>query len=228
MTTHPTPRPRLAPPPRVSAVVLDCDGLLVDTEERWTVAETALFARHGLPYGSDEKAAFVGLALGAAATAMARRFGRVGEEAALAAELHAGALAAVGERADAMPGAEALLRLLAGRVPLAVASNSPRDLVDLALSRSGLDRFVDVRVALDDVADGKPAPEVYLRACELLGADPARAVAFEDSPTGVVAARAAGMFVVGVPGHHDTLAADLVLDSLADPLLVDWARAVSA
>lgn len=215
-------------PREVSAVVFDCDGLLVDTEGRWTVAETALFARHGLPYGPDEKATFVGLTVPDAAAVMAVRFDRVGEEEAIGQELRAGAREAIAEQADPMPGAVEIVALLTGRVPFAVASNSPRDLLDVALSRSGLADQVQVTVAFDEVAHGKPAPDLYLRACELLDADVTRAVAFEDSPTGVASARAAGMFVVGIPGHHDTLDADLVLDSLADPELVGWARGLTS
>ena len=76
----------------------------------------------------------------------------------------------------------------------------------------------DVTLGVEDVAAAKPAPDLYLRACELLGVDPARSVAIEDSPPGVAAARAAGMFVIGVPSVPETvLEADRSFESLADP-----------
>jgi beta-phosphoglucomutase-like phosphatase (HAD superfamily) len=74
-------------------------------------------------------------------------------------------------------------------------------------------------VAGDEVPEAKPSPDVYLRACRLLGAEPARSIALEDSPTGVAAARAAGMFVIGIPSFPGVLLdeADLLGRSLLDP-----------
>ena len=79
----------------------------------------------------------------------------------------------------------------------------------------------EVVVAADDVPEPKPSPDVYLRACELLGAEPSRSIALEDSPTGVASARAAGMFVIGIPSFPGVVldGADLVGESLADPLV---------
>jgi len=79
----------------------------------------------------------------------------------------------------------------------------------------------EIVVTGDEVAAPKPAPDVYLRACELLGAEPSRSIGLEDSPTGVAAARAAGMFVIGIPSFPGIAldGADLVGDSLADPLV---------
>jgi HAD superfamily hydrolase (TIGR01509 family) len=84
-------------------------------------------------------------------------------------------------------------------VPCAIASNAPRRWIDGHLDRLGLAaRFAAIR-AVDDVAEGKPAPDVYLAACAAVGADPARSIAFEDSPVGARAALAAGMTCVAVP-----------------------------
>ena len=115
------------------------------------------------------------------------------------------------------PGAPELLEALAGRRRLGVASNSPRTWVESVLASAGLaDRF-EVVVTSEDVAEPKPAPDVYLRAAELLGSPASEAVALEDSPPGAAAARAAGMYVIAVPYFPDLpLEADLVVDSLAD------------
>ncbi len=123
------------------------------------------------------------------------------------------------EEATAFPGAEDLVRELRERVPVAVASNTPQHLVRGALACAGLAQCFDVVVTADQVPEPKPSPDVYLRACELLGAAPSRSIALEDSPTGVAAARAAGMFVIGIPSFPGVLLdeADLVGDSLSDP-----------
>jgi HAD superfamily hydrolase (TIGR01509 family) len=125
------------------------------------------------------------------------------------------------EEATPFPGAEALVRELRERVPIAVASNTPQRLARGALACAGLEQYFDVVVTADQVREPKPSPDVYLRACELLGAAPSRSVGLEDSPTGAAAARAAGMFVIGIPSFPGVLLdeADLVGESLTDPLV---------
>jgi beta-phosphoglucomutase-like phosphatase (HAD superfamily) len=99
-----------------------------------------------------------------------------------------------------------------------VASNSLRRLVDLALSGSGLAEAFDAVIAGDEVPNPKPAPDIYLEACRRLGASPDRTVAIEDSPTGAAAARAAGLFVIGIPYLADlAFEADVTARSLDDP-----------
>jgi len=101
-------------------------------------------------------------------------------------------------------------------VPLALASNTPRDLVDFALDTAGIRDAFDVVVSAQDVARPKPAPDIYLAACVGLGVAPRDALALEDSPAGVLAARAAGLDVIAVPltAEIDVSAAHEVLDSL--------------
>jgi HAD superfamily hydrolase (TIGR01509 family) len=115
-------------------------------------------------------------------------------------------------------GARELVAALRGTTPLAVASNSPEPFVRAALDVARLaDAFATV-VTADQVAEAKPAPDTYLEACRRLDAAPAQSVALEDSPTGVAAARAAGLYVIGVPSLAGVvLDADLVAPSLADP-----------
>jgi HAD superfamily hydrolase (TIGR01509 family) len=108
-------------------------------------------------------------------------------------------------------------------LPIAVASNSPRRLLDLALERGELARSFRVTVAADEVGAPKPAPEMYLEACRRLGVAPDRALAFEDSMTGVFAAKAAGMKVICIPTLKGLeYPADAVFDSLDDVRLLDW------
>jgi HAD superfamily hydrolase (TIGR01509 family) len=110
--------------------------------------------------------------------------------------------------------------LRAAGVPLAVASNSRREFVEHVLAGAGLlnGRF-DAVVTADDVAEPKPAPDLYLAACAALGAAPGRSAALEDSPVGVASALAAGLYVVAVPYFPDTRidGASLMARSLSDP-----------
>jgi HAD superfamily hydrolase (TIGR01509 family) len=169
-------------------------------------------------FGADEKRALIGTSLLDGSRVLERLLeqpGRAGELGRELLDLVAGRLVA---DAVPMPGAAELVRALRGRVPVAVASNTPGELVRGALECAGVAELFDVVVTADEVAEPKPSPDVYLRACELLGASPARSVALEDSPTGVAAARAAGLYVIGVPSFSGVLLdeADLVASSLAD------------
>ena len=208
---------------RPDAVVFDCDGLLMDTESCWTIAERAMFARHGLPFGDAEKASLIGRSIPDAAEVLTHTFGRPGENAAIAQEMIDGATKTIAANAEPMPGAQALLARLRGRLPLAVASNATRALLDTALQRGGFGDEFSVSLSADDVRHPKPAPDMYLEACRRLGVPAERALAFEDSPTGLRSAQAAGLKVVGIPTLHNTeFPADLVFASLADPTLVAW------
>ena len=122
------------------------------------------------------------------------------------------------EESEAFPGAAELVDELRGRVRVAVASNTPHRLVAGALASAGLAHVFEVVVTGDQVAEPKPSPDVYLRACELLRAPPARSIGLEDSPTGVAAVRAAGLFAIGIPSFPGVVldAADLVSESLSD------------
>lgn len=105
---------------------------------------------------------------------------------------------------EPMPGALALVRGLAQRqLPLAIASNAITGYIEDALTGLGLIDYFPVRASIDQVPEGKPAPDVYLRAAERLGIDPENCLAFEDSRVGVQAAASAGMRVIAVPGPHD-------------------------
>jgi HAD superfamily hydrolase (TIGR01509 family) len=119
-------------------------------------------------------------------------------------------------------GAVEAVERLAARWPLGLASSSNRELIDLVLELSGLDRFFRATVSSEEVERGKPAPDVYLEACRRLGVEPGRAAAIEDSHAGIRSAKAAGMLVLAIPNPtfppgDDTLAeADVVLGSLAE------------
>jgi len=210
---------RRSPPGPKPPVVFDCDGVLLDSETAWTRAETRLFARYGRTYGDEEKRLLIGGSLGETAEELERMLERPGSSDGLLQELLELAVEEFAGPVDPMPGAIDLVGELrrAGR-PMAVASNSQRRLVDLALGGSGLAEAFAVIVAGDEVPNPKPAPDLYLEACRRLGVSPTDAVAVEDSPRGAAAASAAGMFVIGIPYLPGlALRADLAASSLADP-----------
>jgi beta-phosphoglucomutase-like phosphatase (HAD superfamily) len=177
------------------AVVFDCDGLLVETESRWTIAEEELFARYGRTFNVAHKEAILGKSMGVAGVALEPMLDQPGRGLEIWDEL-VDLVEPLMHEAQPMPGAHELVAAL-----------------DAALRAAGLD--FEVTICGDEVAHPKPAPDLYARACELLGVAPADAVALEDSATGVASAHAAGLFVIAVPTFP--LEADLVADSLLAP-----------
>jgi HAD superfamily hydrolase (TIGR01509 family) len=200
-------------------VVFDLDGVLLESEPRWTVVETELFRRYGVEYGQEHKLQLVGTGLGGTGTQFESMLDQPGRAAELLHELIELAAEDFARAIDPMPGATDLVRELGElQRPMAVASNSFHRLVDVALEGSTLKGAFDVVVAADDVANPKPAPDLFLEACRRLGVSPAQAVAIEDSPTGVGSAKAAGLYVIGIPAVEgvELGEADLVASSLQD------------
>lgn len=216
-------------PAIVSAVVFDCDGLLLDTESCWSRAEASLFADYGFGFGPAEKDLLIGRTLEAACDNIADHVGQPGAGQRLQSELLPRVESELATAVTVMPGARDLLERLASRVPLAVATNSPRAMLNAALAASGLAEYFEVSVAADEVERPKPDPQMYLTAFEQLGAQPRSGVALEDSATGVTAARASGAFLITVPSQPGKrLDGDYVTTTLLDPLLTDWAQNVTA
>ncbi len=215
-----------APPP--DAVVFDNDGLLLDTESVWTRAEEDLFERRGVEFTPADKRELVGTSAAIAGGVLERRLGEPGRAAELIEELNALVVAELEHGVEAMVGARELLHDLKRRgTPIGLVSNSPLVFVQRSLELVGFEDSFDVVLSAHEVAAPKPAPDPYLEACRRLGVEPGPSVvALEDSPTGVAAARAAGLTVIGVPSiegvaldeaHHlaDTLRDAIVARQLA-------------
>ena len=194
----------------LAAVLWDMDGLLVDSEPLWTIAEIELAAQLGGTWDDGIKAQVVGTRLDVAVPTILRHYG-VADGPAQVAETSAWLLDRMVQlfatTSALMPGAgELLASLAAADVPMALVSSSYRVLVDAVLAQ-GLGPFA-LTVAGDEVVHGKPDPEPYLTAAKQLGVDPARCVVLEDSPSGVAAGEAAGCAVVAVPSLPEVRFAD--------------------
>jgi HAD superfamily hydrolase (TIGR01509 family) len=187
--------------PLPDAVVFDNDGLLLDTESVWTRAEQDLFERRGVAFTAEHKRELVGTSAEIAGGILERRLDEPGRAGELIEELNELVVAELEHGVEAMVGARDLLEALKGRgTPIGLVSNSPLVFVRRSLEIVGLDDRFDVVLSAHEVAAPKPAPDPYLEACRRLGVEAGPAVvALEDSPTGVAAARAAGLTVIGVP-----------------------------
>lgn len=183
-----------------AAVLFDMDGLLIDSEPLWLEAETAVMARlGGQPWTEEDQHALLGGSLARTVRYLRAKATRPQPPEVVADWLMSGIEDRVRHGGVPLrPGAPELLAAVAAAgLPRALVTSSERGFMDAVLASTGL-RF-DVTVCADDVSVTKPDPEPYLLAAKLLGADPARCVALEDSPNGVASAEAAGCRVFAVP-----------------------------
>ncbi|MFZ9669066.1 MAG: HAD family hydrolase [Solirubrobacterales bacterium] len=212
-------------PERPKAALFDNDGLLLDTESVWSRAEQRLFETRGVEFTLTHKQALVGSSAEIAGRKLANFLGEEGRELEIMEELNVLVMDELEGGVDPMVGAVEILDILRGyEVPLGLVSNSPRPFILRSHEVAGSGIEFDVVVSGHEVPEAKPAPDSYLKACEVLGVEPGlEVVALEDSPTGVASASAAGLFVIGVPSVPGiTLeGADLVASTLDDPAVLE-------
>lgn len=205
------------------AVIFDLDGVLVDTEPWWHEVRVAYARSHGRAWTAEDSRACMGRNSSEWAVVMRERLGIAEPPEAIERAIVDGLVARYRvSMAPVVPGAPEAAARIAARVPAAIASSAHREVIGAALAATDLAPLFDVVVSSDDVATGKPAPDVYLEAARRLGVEPSRCLVVEDSRNGVLAGRAAGMRVVLVPnesvppGPGAAEAADLVLGRLTD------------
>jgi HAD superfamily hydrolase (TIGR01509 family) len=213
----------------MTAVIFDCDGTLVDSEPLARSAWEQALARYGYAPTDADMDASVGLPFARVHAYFAERTA-LPEADAFWLEYSAALFALIdGSLAPFDDAVGAARELRARGLAVAVASSSPRERLERTLGRAGLLDAFDVTVAGDEVARGKPAPDMFLVAAERLGVEPRDCVVVEDSPPGVAAGRAAGMVTLAicrVPGTEAALAAaDRVLAELTVDVILDAAPA---
>ena len=192
------------------AVVFDMDGTLTDTEATWDVVRRQLATDAGLAWPDGATQAMMGMSTREWSTFLVEVVG-LPVTPQRAAKLTVDAMAAHYRTGiTVLPGAVEAVRRMAERYPVAIASSSPRTLIDAAVEVLGLADVLAATVSTEEVERGKPAPDGYLRACELLGAHPWRSIAVEDAPNGLLSALAAGMTVIAVPPHFHPPAPELL------------------
>jgi HAD superfamily hydrolase (TIGR01509 family) len=183
------------------AVLFDNDGLLLDTESVWTRAEQDMFDAYGQEFTPQHKLQLIGKSGAIASELLEGWLGQEGRGVELMTELDQMVVVELEHGVEAMVGARDLLeRLQAQGTPIGLVSNSPLSFVERSLEIVGFEGVFDTVVSGHEVAEPKPAPDPYLEACRRLGVGAGPGViVLEDSPTGVAAARAAGLTVIGVP-----------------------------
>jgi HAD superfamily hydrolase (TIGR01509 family) len=207
----------------IEAVIFDMDGVIVDSEIWWDEIRSTFAAEHDRTWTPADQAAVMGANSAGWARIMRDRLDLPMDEPEIQQAIVDGVAARF--RRDGAPlieGAIEAVRGIAADRPVAIASSSHPRVISEALTSTGLTDTFTVVVSSDEVAHGKPAPDVYLEAARRLGVPPAGCLVVEDSYNGVRAGKAAGMFVVLVPNHSvppapgTADAADLVLERLAD------------
>jgi HAD superfamily hydrolase (TIGR01509 family) len=204
----------------LDAVVYDLDGVLVDSEAVWDEARRAVVGETGGRWREEATREMMGMSAPEWSRYLHDRLGVPLEPAEINDRVVEALLASYRRELPLIPGAVRAVRRLAAHWPLGLASSANRPVIDAVLRAAGLTSSFAATVSSEEVARGKPSPDVYLAAARALGVDPHRAAAVEDSTNGLKSAAAAGMAVIAVPDARfppsaDALQlADLVIDSL--------------
>jgi HAD superfamily hydrolase (TIGR01509 family) len=206
----------------IEAVVFDLDGIIIDSEHVWDEVRQQLAEERGGRWNEDASRDMMGMSSIEWSRYMRDVVGLTEEPEEISAEVVRRLEDRYRRELPLIAGAELAVDRLAERWPLALASSSNRELIDLVLESSGLGRHFKGSVSSEEVARGKPAPDVFLEAARRLGVEPARCAAVEDSENGILAAKAAGMRTIAIPNpqyppNGDALAAaDVVLATVED------------
>jgi len=208
------------------AIVFDMDGLMFNTEDVYHCVGTELMRRRGCEYTRELSDAIMGRPPQVCFETMIRWHALDERWEAMAAESEQIYVGILDDLLETMPGLFDLLDALeAAGIPKAICTSSSRRLLEATLSRFQLEPRFQFTLTAQDIVQGKPHPEIYLKAAERFAIEPGQMLVLEDSQTGVRAAAAAGAVVVAVPGAHssnqDFSEASLVIESLTDPRLYE-------
>lgn len=180
----------------IEAIIFDMDGTLVDSEPFNTEIERRQFVHNNLTISEEEHKKYLGTASDAMWKEICQRHRLQKTAEQLVEENHAECFAFFSELKEipVMPGVvEALEKIQAKNIPMAVASSSTPEMIDLILTRASLKKYFQVIVSAREVGKSKPEPDVFLRTAEKLGIEPRKCLVIEDSKNGIAAAQNAGM-----------------------------------
>jgi HAD superfamily hydrolase (TIGR01509 family) len=206
----------------IDAVVFDLDGVIVDSEQVWDNVREQLARERGGRWSDRAQRDMMGMSSAEWSRYMHDVVGLAESPEEINREVVRRLLERYTDRLPLIDGALDAVRRLAARWPLGLATSSNREVIQHVLEVSGLAPLFRATVSSEEVARGKPAPDVYLEVARRLGVDPARCAAIEDSSSGIRAGRAAGMRVIAIPNAHyppdeDALSlADVVLASIRE------------
>ncbi len=186
----------------VAAVIFDLDGVLLDSEQLWNEAKREVVEETGGRWREDAPQAMMGMSSLEWSAYLRDALGVPLEAPQIDRSVVTRMEDLYRAHLPVLPGAVEAVRALHRRWALGLASSSNREIIDLALSLAAIDDAFAVTISSEEVARGKPAPDVYLEAARRLGRDPRRCVAIEDSSNGLRSAVAAGMTVIAVPNPH--------------------------
>ncbi len=201
----------------IEAVVFDLDGVIVDTEQVWDEVREQLVRERGGRWHDGAQAAMMGMSSTEWSRYIHDELGLADSPEEINDEVVRRMLERYRQDLPLIDGAVDAVRQLAAELPLAVASSSNRPLIEAVLEGAGIADLFAAVVSSEEVARGKPAPDVYLEAARRLGVEPGRCAAVEDSSNGIRAAHAAGMRVLALPNAHYLPAPDAL--ALADTVL---------
>jgi HAD superfamily hydrolase (TIGR01509 family) len=185
----------------IDAVVFDLDGVILETEALWNEVREWLTRERGGRWSDQAQADMMGMSSTEWARYMHEELGVPDPPEEISREVVRRMAERYAEGLPLIDGAVEAVKRLAARWPLGLASSANRLLIDRALELSGLVPYFSVTVSSEEVAHGKPAPDVYLEAARRLGVEPTRCGAIEDSASGIRSAHAAGMLVVAIPNR---------------------------
>jgi HAD superfamily hydrolase (TIGR01509 family) len=186
----------------IEAVVFDLDGVLVDSEQVWDEVREELARERGGRWHPGAQRDMMGMSSPEWSRYMHDVIGLPEPPEEINREVVARLLQRYAAGLPWLPGALDAVRRIAARWPLGLASSSNREVIDAVLEAGGLGRLFAATVSSEEVARGKPAPDVYLEAAGRLGVASELCAAIEDSHNGIRAARAAGMRCIAIPNRH--------------------------
>lgn len=182
-------------------VIFDLDGTLIESEQIWRDVRREFVIENGGPWRDDAQQTMMGMRTEEWAKYVHDELGVALPPDEIARRVIDGVTARISEHVPVLPGANDALERLAAAFPMGLATSAALAVAQAVLAKTGWTKYFPVVVSADQVSRGKPAPDVYLRACELMHADSQHTAAIEDSTNGIRSAHAAQLAVVAIPNR---------------------------